>query len=60
MGEVGDVPWGKRVGLQHTFRDILLLSSQPVQGQGFLTWPCRPLLGVQPRSHFLIGLAAAG
>lgn len=61
MGEVEGLLWGAGVGLQHTSGDALPFSStQPARGRGFFAWPCRPLLGVQPSSHFLIGLAAAG
>lgn len=59
MADLEEVPWVRDWSPAQIWGPSFLFLLQPVQGQSFLTWPCRPLLGAQPSSHFLIGLAAA-
>lgn len=58
IGEVEDVPCGEGVGLQHTSGDTLVFLLPVCAGSGF--FDLSPTPGVQPSSHFLIELAAAG
>lgn len=60
MAEREEVSLGRGWSPAQIWGRSSLFLLRPVQGQSFLTWPCRPLLGVQPSGHFLIGRAAAG
>lgn len=57
MGEVGDVPCGEGVSLQHTSGDALVFLLPACAGSEFFDLPPAR---VRPSSHFLFELAAAG